>query len=44
MRSFDELLGERPRADERWYPDEPSRFGQLARRLWTGVQSCEATP
>jgi exodeoxyribonuclease V gamma subunit len=41
VRSFDELLAERPRSGERWYPDEPTRFGQLARRLWSGVSSCE---
>ena len=31
------LLGEPPRPDERWYPDEPSRFGALARRLWEPI-------
>lgn len=31
------LLAERPRRDEPWYPDEPSRFGVLARRLWEPI-------
>jgi exodeoxyribonuclease V gamma subunit len=31
---FQHLLEDRPRADERWHPDEPTRFGQHAHRLW----------
>jgi exodeoxyribonuclease V gamma subunit len=41
IRTFDELLAERPGPDERWYEGEPTRFGQLARRLWAGVGECE---
>jgi exodeoxyribonuclease V gamma subunit len=43
VRSFDELLAERARDGERWHPDEPTRFGQLARRLWSGVAACEGS-
>jgi exodeoxyribonuclease V gamma subunit len=35
--ALEDLLAERPRPDERWYPDEPSRFGALARRLWEPI-------
>jgi len=31
---FAELWATPPGADERWYDDEPSRFGALARRIW----------
>jgi exodeoxyribonuclease V gamma subunit len=41
VRSFDELLAEPPRPDERWHDGETTRFGQLARRLWGGVSECE---
>ena len=34
------LLDQRPADDERW-PDEPTRFGALARRLWTPVLEAE---
>jgi len=36
---LDVLLAEAPRAHERWYPDEPSRFGALARRVWVPILS-----
>jgi exodeoxyribonuclease V gamma subunit len=36
-----ELLARTPGADEKWYPDEPSRFGVYARRLWDGLLACE---
>jgi len=36
-----ELLSITPRADEAWYPDEPSRFGAYARRLWHGLLARE---
>jgi len=38
--SFDELLARRPRADESgdgWDDGDPTRFGRLARRLWSGL-------
>ena len=35
------LTGERPWDDEGWYPDEASRFGQLARRLWERLLAVE---
>jgi exodeoxyribonuclease V gamma subunit len=38
--SFDDLLAEAARSDEIgafWDPDERSRFGRWARRLWTGL-------
>lgn len=38
------LLAERPRSDEPWYPDEPSRFGVLARRLWEPILAARGTP
>ena len=41
VRSFDELLAQPPGPDERWYDGEDTRFGQLARRLWSGVGECE---
>ena len=31
------LLAERPRSDERWHADEPSRFRALARRIWEPI-------
>ena len=34
------LLEQSPADDERW-PDEPTRFGALARRLWTPVLEAE---
>jgi exodeoxyribonuclease V gamma subunit len=36
-----ELLAKTPRADEDWYPDETSRFGAYARRLWDGLLARE---
>jgi exodeoxyribonuclease V gamma subunit len=36
-----ELLAQAPRDDEAWYPDEPSRFGVYARRLWDGLLARE---
>ncbi len=36
------LLAERPRADEQWYPDEPTRFGALARRIWEPILAARA--
>ena len=44
VRTFDELLGEPPRADEQgdgWDADETTRFGRYARRLWDGLLACE---
>jgi exodeoxyribonuclease V gamma subunit len=41
VRSWTELREELPRGDERWVPGEPTRFGQFARRLWTGLQARE---
>jgi exodeoxyribonuclease V beta subunit len=32
---FEELLVSAPRPDEAWEPGESTRFGQLAKRLWT---------
>jgi len=32
-----DFLATGPLADENWYPDEPSRFGVYARRLWDGL-------
>jgi exodeoxyribonuclease V gamma subunit len=43
VRSFAELLAQRPRDDERWDPGEESRFGQLAKRLWSGLVAHERT-
>ncbi len=37
-----ELLAPAPREDEEWYPDETSRFGVYARRLWDGLLAREA--
>jgi exodeoxyribonuclease V gamma subunit len=31
------LLAEEPRPGEDWYPDEPTRFGMLARRVWEPI-------
>ena len=39
--SVPELLAFSPRGDENWYPDEPSRFGVYARRLWDGLLASE---
>jgi len=39
--ALSELLSTTPRADEDWYPDEPSRFGVYARRLWAGLLARE---
>lgn len=36
---FEVLLAEPPHADERWFPDETTRFGALARRLWEPIIS-----
>jgi exodeoxyribonuclease V gamma subunit len=36
-----ELLRWPPRDDEDWYPEEPSRFGAYARRLWDGLLARE---
>jgi exodeoxyribonuclease V gamma subunit len=36
-----ELLASPTRDDEDWYPDEPSRFGVYARRLWDGLLARE---
>jgi exodeoxyribonuclease V gamma subunit len=36
-----DLLAWAPRADENWYPDEPTRFGVYARRLWDGLLARE---
>ena len=36
-----ELLAMTPRADEVWYPDEATRFGAYARRLWVGLLARE---
>jgi exodeoxyribonuclease V gamma subunit len=38
---FDELLAFAPRADEDFEPEEPTRFGRLSRRLWSGLLSVE---
>jgi exodeoxyribonuclease V gamma subunit len=39
--SYAELLEAPPAADERWSIEETSRFGQYARRLWSGLMSVE---
>jgi exodeoxyribonuclease V gamma subunit len=42
--SFDDLLGPEPREDEcgpGWDDAETSRFGRLARRLWSGLLAVE---
>ena len=39
--ALSDLLARTPRADENWYPDEPSRFGVYARRLWDGLLARE---
>jgi exodeoxyribonuclease V gamma subunit len=36
-----ELLERNPGADETWYPEEASRFGVYARRLWDGLLARE---
>jgi exodeoxyribonuclease V gamma subunit len=36
-----DLLASTPRAGENWYPEEPSRFGVYARRLWDGLLARE---
>ena len=36
-----ELLSGSPAGDEQWYPDEPSRFGVYARRLWDALLARE---
>ena len=36
-----DLLATTPRADELWYPDESTRFGGYARRLWDGLLARE---
>jgi exodeoxyribonuclease V gamma subunit len=43
-RGFDELMREPPRPDEHgpwWDPDERSRFGRWARRMWDGLLQVE---
>jgi exodeoxyribonuclease V gamma subunit len=43
-RAFDDLLRERPRTDEHgpwWDPDERTRFGRWARRLWDALLEAE---
>jgi exodeoxyribonuclease V gamma subunit len=42
VRGFTELLAEVPRADEQWDPAQPTRFGQYALRLWSGLLAREA--
>ena len=42
--AFTELLGHAPRAGERgegWDAAETTRFGRLARRMWSGMLACE---
>jgi exodeoxyribonuclease V gamma subunit len=39
--SFHELLAARPHPDEAWHPDEYTRFGQYARRLWDAILARE---
>ncbi|MEJ7824656.1 MAG: exodeoxyribonuclease V subunit gamma [Solirubrobacteraceae bacterium] len=44
VRGFDELLRERPRAEEAgdgWDHGETHRLGRLARRMWDGLLACE---
>ena len=36
-----DLMATVPRADENWHPDEASRFGVYARRLWNGLLARE---
>jgi exodeoxyribonuclease V gamma subunit len=36
-----DLMATAPRADENWHPDEASRFGVYARRLWDGLLARE---
>jgi exodeoxyribonuclease V gamma subunit len=43
-RTYESLFTERPHEDERgdgWAEDEPSRFGRLAHRLWSGLRTVE---
>jgi exodeoxyribonuclease V gamma subunit len=39
--ALSDLLSIAPRADEVWHPDEASRFGVYARRLWGGLLARE---
>ncbi len=39
--SLAELMEAPPNADERWFPDELTRFGQYAQRLWSGPREYE---
>jgi exodeoxyribonuclease V gamma subunit len=42
VRGYAELREEPPRDDEHWDPAEPTRFGQYALRLWSGLLAREA--
>jgi exodeoxyribonuclease V gamma subunit len=39
--SLDDLLAPPPRPQERWAPEETTRLGSLARRLWDGLLARE---
>ncbi|MGB7983155.1 MAG: hypothetical protein WCF36_20415, partial [Candidatus Nanopelagicales bacterium] len=39
---FQVLLADARRPDETWYPDEPSRFGAVARRVWDPILRARA--
>jgi exodeoxyribonuclease V gamma subunit len=41
VRTFDELLADRPRPDEDWDTAETTRLGRYARRLWGGLLASE---
>ena len=38
---FETLLGAAPPQEQRWWPDEASRFGVLARRVWAPLLDAE---